>query len=82
MQQNPLLQNAIASSVMNSVVGHEGDESHKSAAEGIPEEELARIKYWSNILRMAMLVISVLMIITAYLNFSSSSSPIEPMLRH
>ena len=68
-----MIQNMVASTMMNSVLGNENDTSHKTAAEGISEDELKKIKYWSNILRIAMLVISVLMIITAYLNFSSSS---------
>lgn len=68
-----MIQNMVATSMMNSVLGNENDASHKTASEGISEDELKKIKYWSNILRISMLVISILMIITAYLNFSSTS---------
>ena len=68
-----MFQSMVTNTMMNSVLGNENDASHKTASEGITEDELKNIKYWSNILRISMLVISILMIITAYLNFSSSS---------
>jgi hypothetical protein len=78
--QNSSVQKAVGTAMMNSVLGHDGDERHLSAAAGVPAEELASIKYWSRILRGSMLIISILMLITAWYNFASSSNEVSTVM--
>lgn len=41
--ENPTVQKAIGTAVVNSVIGHDGDERHITASRDIPEQELAKV---------------------------------------
>lgn len=78
--ENPTVQKAVGTAMINAALGHDGDARHTAAAADIPEAELAKIRWWSRILRVSMIIIATLMLVTAYYNFASSSNQVATVM--
>jgi len=76
--KNPIFQQAASKALFDSVASSDQEASNKNidpSTLDVSEEELNEIKKWAKILRFSMILISVLMIITAWYNILSVTSP-------
>lgn len=77
--KNPLFQQAASKALFESISSSDQQEESLNnidpSAIDVSEEELTNIKKWVKILRFSMILISVLMIITAWYNILSVTSP-------
>ena len=80
---NPIFQNAAKQSMFQQLGISETQPSNNqynngpnNVIEGVTEEQFAQMKKWANILKYMMLVVSTLMMITAYYNFANTSNSV------
>ena len=78
---NPIFQNAAKQSMFQQLGISEPQQNQynngpNNVIEGVTEEQFAQMKKWANILKYMMLVVSTLMMITAYYNFANTSNSV------
>lgn len=76
--KNPIFQSAAKEAAFQAISREETDEEKQQRVpDGVSEEAAAGMHKWARIIRLSMLVVSTLMIITAFYNLGSSSNSVS-----